>query len=241
MMNIFLKVSVFLLFFQVEVKVKAHAPSVDPTESALSTVADAKDFNSPGKEFKLAPQTLVMKLKDGLFRFCEGQMRVESEHENSMAFLHGLIISFGGAYSISTKSKDNKKVWIANERSSLTIKMRGGRELFLPPGFQVWIAGLNSEGEQTFGVIEPWDFKEYVVTLNSMHFKEKTQLLDLARQLKVLSKEAQAQSPGLYQKIIDRRIASLEKEEQMRQSQLASDRRRKMQQRKYFFQRTFER
>ncbi len=256
---------IFLLAFQIEIRVKAlgHATlfqvpggclvqagpcSIQTQKQPMnlnlgSSKATSKDFE--GQLF-LAPETLIVRDNLGQYRFQEGALRVEGDfdqnHSFRMDFLHGQIFSGSGSFSIRTQGRvQSGRVWISSESAALSLRLRSGQRLEIPAGFEVWVDGLNLLGQQDFGMIQPWDLKAHLKFVNRFSIGIKSKRLELASKLKPIAEIAGRQAGELNLKVAQRLIASLDEEALHRQKRDEQRRQEKIRLKKLYFERTFSR
>ncbi|MBL7669611.1 MAG: hypothetical protein JNM39_03930 [Bdellovibrionaceae bacterium] len=258
---------VFLLAFQIEIRVKAfgseatfQVPRGCLQESLGSCLAQTlgrplnlslKNSSDSGAFMSLAGETLVTRDSFGQYRFEEGAVRVEGDFAQSLPFrldfLHGKIFAGSGAFSIRTlglaptKLNAPGRVWISNESADLRLVLRSGQTLEVPAGFEVWVDGLNSNSEQELGMIQPWDLKAQLRLINGFSLGSKSRRLELAARLKPIAALASVQATQIYRKVAERHIASMDEQDRIRMQSAENQRQAKIRLKKLYFDRTFSR
>jgi hypothetical protein len=251
----------FLIFFQIEVRVKAlgteplfEGPPGCLQKEAIQCVLQTQDvplnfslkkFAQGDGEIQLSRESMFARDLHGQLRFVQGALRVQGEYELkkplSLYFLHGHIQAGSGSFLIYSDEEGAKsgKVWVANESAELKLRLRSGETLDLPVGFEVWVDGLNSLGQQDYGMVRPWELGNQIRLTNQFSLGSKLKRLELAEQLRTFSKLAHNQVAELYTKVAERHLASLAEEENLRLAKIEAQRQAKARLKRFYFERTF--
>lgn len=246
-MKRFARIFLFLLFFQLEVSVKAKAPAYqDPshclaqgTQCIFSVKASVFQFLGPDYNLHLVRNSLFEKVDIQKLRYIEGVSLFQvNEKALEIETLYGLIQVNKGDFWL--RSDGENKIIISNVDSDLKIKLRDGQLVSLPEGFQFWISGIATDGKSKYGVLEPVDFASLLPSLAVFHKGSKEDFYLALAKLRLNHKQAVEQGSLMYQEGVDRHLASVKAQEEakaLRQQQAAAEKRRV---KELFFKRTFE-
>jgi hypothetical protein len=136
--------------------------------------------------------------------------------------------------------KDNR-LWVRNLSADLTVRMRDGKELALPAGFEFWIAGINTKAQSEHGVLQTVDLKDHIKNWAALYPGTSGQFKKDVLEFKENWKTLAAQGGTLYQEMADRRIASVheaKRQDTLKKARLAAEQKRL---KDLYFERTFER
>ncbi len=246
-MKRFARIFLFLLFFQLEVSVKAKVPAYqDPshclaqgTQCIFSVKASVFQFLGPDYNLHLVRNSLFEKVDIQKLRYIEGVSLFQvNEKALEIETLYGLIQVNKGDFWLRSDGED--KIIISNVDSDLKIKLRDGQLVSLPEGFQFWISGIATDGKSKYGVLEPVDFASLLPSLAVFHKGSKEDFYLALAKLRLNHKKAVEQGALMYQEGVDRHLASVKAQEEakaLRQQQAAAEKRRV---KELFFKRTFE-
>jgi hypothetical protein len=215
-MKRFGKLIIFLLAFQLEVRVKAEAPvigvfSVDKTVFHLRTT-DLKIHAAPGSTLE--------KTKTGDWKLLQGNLWVERAQHNSFETLFANVTGVNGEFWIS--AVNDEKIWVRNFSSDLRVTLRDGKSVDVPHGFQMWVSGLNSEAHSEYGMVEPIDMKAQIPQWYRIYPDGKKAFTAKMNGLKMSWGDVAETGSQIYKTQTLRKIASIENQEKS-----AADRKRR--------------
>jgi hypothetical protein len=164
-MKIWLRLFLFLMAFQVEVRVKAGLLQSPENCVASQGVCAVKAVKGP---FHLQTEKLILHATAGsvlekeaptLWNFVKGDLWVEKANGVRFQTVFGAIQAEHGQYWILS---EGDRIWVRNMSADLQVTLRDGRTLSPPAGFQFWIAGVNTKNESGYGMIQPIRLKEHI-------------------------------------------------------------------------------
>lgn len=245
-MKPFLHLFLFLLAFQLEVRVRAADTALSEPENcfgrktpcAFQISEDKWSFESGKIKLHSGAGTLLEQThKDTDWKLVSGQLWVESGPSLKVQTLTATIDGSSGQFWVVT---DQDKVWVRNISSKVVVTFKDRSKMELPRGFQVWVGAVNSEARVEHGMIEPVDLKEHLKQWYALYPGNKTQFLSEVQDLKDQWIDLVEKSGDLYKAVIERKMASLD--EKKRQQQEAE--KKKVQERQHlrqeFEKRVFE-
>lgn len=236
----------FLLFFQVEVRVKASNGALQNPDNCLKNSevcalqANQSAFRFTFKSVKLNATQGSSLVRENNFKwkFVSGALWIEKSAGLTVDTLYGTAQASKGQYWLI---EQGDKVLVRNISADLKVKLRDGKELEVPEGFQFWIAGLNTDAQSDYGMIEPIELKSHLELWNSLFEGTKAEFKAAALEQRESWGDLAATGGLIYQKSVDRKLASIAEEKaevaRKKQAKAAEDRRIKQ----LFYERTFER
>lgn len=237
---------IFLLAFQMEVRVRAAGDLVQKPDACLQQAgACALRVSTSGFHFEKdnvkihasGGSTLARQSMD-FWRLMDGALWVESGRGLRVETLYAATQAEQGEYWIFVQ---NSKIYVRNMSASLKVELRDGKTLELPEGFEVWIGSVNSKGQTEYGVIEPVNMKELLPVWNSLYRGSKADFVLEVRRYRANWGDLTQKSSQLYQKLVEREIASVrarEEEQELRRQRRAAEAQRV---KELYWQRVFER
>jgi hypothetical protein len=157
---------IFIFFFTVEVRVKASELIERPqgclnqkSTCALQTKDDVFHYSNPQLEFHLGKDSLSLKHSSNELEFASGALWVARYEKMNVKTIYGSVNAKNGPFWVL---QGEEKIWIRNVNGDLKVKVRDGREVELPIGFQIWIGGVDSNGQSTMGIPETIHFDEHI-------------------------------------------------------------------------------
>lgn len=245
-MKKWIRLVIFLLAFQMEIRVRASGSLIEQPSSCLKSKetcsvqvkADGINLAQDSVDLHASGGSVFVRVSDRLWRFVKGTVWVEKGAGVEIETLYGNIIAFQGQYWILEK---DSKIIIRNMDAELQVTLRDGKKLNVPEGFEFWISGLNSKGQSEFGMIQPVDMKDHLPLWHSMYKGSKKDFLNEVRHLRENWGDLVGKSSSLYKNAALRELASLrEKDEVQRQYKERLELQRHRMQ-KLYYERVFER
>lgn len=232
-MKTFLKVLLFLLSFQLEVRVKADSGSE-------TFSADKKPFHLSAEDVKIhaAVGSTFEKTKSGDWKILRGNVWVEKAQHKNFETPYLTADGKSGEFWIDAQAD---KTWIRNFSAILKITLRDGKTLDIPPGFQMWAAGFNSEAQVEYGMIEPIAMREQIPQWYAIYPASGKNFENKIKKLKESWGDVAETGSQIYKAQALRKIASVEAADKA-----VADRKRRIDAenkrvRELYMQRTFER
>lgn len=246
-MKKFLRLAMFLMAFQMEVRVRASGETLlqqpeaclkQAVSCALQVAGEGFHFEKNDVKVHAARGSTLVRQSAKQWRLIGGALWVESGKGLRVETVYATTEAEQGQYWIFEK---DSRVYVRNMSASLKVELRDGRALELPEGFEVWIGGLNSKGQTEYGMIEPVNMKELLPVWSSLYRGSKDAFVSEVRHYHDNWGDLTQKSSQLYQKLVERELASVkarEDAEKLRQQRQAAEARRI---KELFRQRVFER
>ncbi|KHD87333.1 MAG: hypothetical protein OM95_15050 [Bdellovibrio sp. ArHS] len=245
-MKKFFRVLIFILAFQMEVRVRASGDFLQqPTECLKAQEACAVQVI--GKSLHYSSKTLKMHAKEGStlvrlsptqWRFVSGALWLENSRNVEVETLYGSLKATQGQYFVI---EQGHRVVIRNMDATLSVTLRDGKTLRLPEGFEFWIAGLNSKGQSDYGMIQPVDMKAHLPLWNSLYEGSKKDFITLVSHLRENWGDLTEKSALIYQNAVEREIASEKEKERAEQARKARIQAERQEMKRLYHERVFER
>lgn len=245
-MGKFVRLILFLLAFQMEVRVRAAGDVLQQPVACLQTQESCAiqvsgsgfHFEKDTIQFHATGGSTLMRLSSDQWRLVKGAVWVEGGKQLQVESVYAHTQAKMGEYWVIAQ---DSKVLIRNMNADLKVTLRDGKTLEIPEGFEVWVAGLNSKGQSEYGMIEPIKMKEHLPMWSSLYRGSKEDFVKEVRQYRDNWGDLAQKSSQLYKVLIERKLASVEDqrktEEARRQRKAAEVQRMK----DLYHQRVFER
>lgn len=223
----------FVFAFTIDVHVKA-AELVERPQGclnqksicALQTTSDVFHFNNPELEFHMSPSSLVLKHSTTELEYAKGSLWVAKHNNVVVKTIYGTVISKSGPFWVL---ESDDKIWIRNVNAEMKVKVRDGREVELPIGFQIWIGGVDGQGKSTLGIPEIIPVEEHIRLWSQLYPGSREKFRDEVEGIKWTWGPVAQKAAELYTEIASRqrRIAEA-KEAELERRRLAIEEERKM-------------
>ncbi len=219
-MKAFVRIFLFILAFQVEVRVKASAEILMQPENCIQLKSECTikvkneklHIESEAIQMHMYPETVLTKNTSKDWNFIKGKLWVEQANGVSFKTVFGEVKATTGEYWIVSEGSD--KVWIKNITSDVSVTLRDGKVVQPPDGFEFWISGLNSKNQSEYGMINPIDIKQYVKLWYPLFKGDKESFKERVIVLKDAWGDLASKSSAIYKGVILRREASIAEEKQ---------------------------
>ncbi|MGE5085453.1 MAG: hypothetical protein ACM3MG_04075 [Bacillota bacterium] len=237
---------IFLMAFQMEVRVRASADILEQPAACLKSIETCAihvanggfHLKQDGLKLHSTESSTLMRLSQDQWRLVRGTVWVEEASgvgfETPYANVKAL---HGGYWLISHKDK----VLIRNINADLVVELRDGKKLEVPTGFEFWVAGINSDGRNEFGMIQPVKISEHLRLWNSLYQGSKEDFKKEVAQLKENWSDLVGKSSVIYQQIVDRKLASAAEERRNEEKKKRQAEAERQKTRELIYQRAFER
>ena len=246
MKNGLIRALIFLLAFQIEVRVRASEEVLEqPAQClkstdlcALQVYTDAFHFEKKGVRLHASGNSTLSRQSLTSWKLIHGALWIEKGKSVKVETLYGTVQSPQGAFWVL---EEGDRVIVRNISSDLEITLRDGVKLTVPEGFEIWIGGIGPDTKSTFGMIKPVDMKAHLTLWASVYPGSKSEFLTEVQSLKERWGDLAIKSSDIYQGVIDRRIASAEEKQRFAEEKKAKIAAERQRVRELFFHRTFER
>jgi len=216
--KLFLQLLIFVICFQLEVRVKA-------TESK----APVKAGVLPGGILQNEGDGLV--LMKGIAWFNQsGTVQVRTLYGHAK----GKFANFWLLY-------DGEKILVRNIKGSLQFEMRDQSIVEIPEGFQIWVGPIDATAKSTHGVLEPIPLKEHLALWSQVYSGDKKSFLKAAQELKEDWANVVEKSAVFYRTSVERELANIANEKERQALQEQEKRDSKVRLKQEFYQRSFAR
>lgn len=244
-MKKFAKILIFILAFQLEVRVRASTETLQEPEAclqgksacAVQVLKSGFHLTNNSQSFHATPGATVMRLSAAQWRLIKGTVWVEKGALEVQTAYADMKASHGQYWVIDQEDR----VIVRNMDANLAVTLRDGKVVQVPEGFEFWVAGVDSQGKTDYGMIRPIEMKEHLPLWNSLYVGTKENFKKEVERYKITWGDLAAKSAAIYKEIINRKIAAEEASEQaqaLRAKQKADEARRV---RQMYWQRSFER
>lgn len=206
-MKRFGKLILFLLAFQLEVRVKA----ADPATGLFNVDKTAFHLRTEDLKIHAAPGSTLEKTKSGDWKLLQGNLWVERAQHNSFKTLFATVSGTNGEFWISALKTE--KIWVRNFSADLKVLLRDGKSVEIPHGFQMWVSGLNSAAKSEYGMIEPIDMKVQIPQWYKIYPDGKKSFAAKMASLKTSWGDIAETGSVIYKTQVLRKIATVEEAE----------------------------
>ncbi|KYG65186.1 hypothetical protein AZI87_11510 [Bdellovibrio bacteriovorus] len=245
-MKKFFRVLIFIMAFQMEVRVRASGDVLQqPSEClksketcALQVTGKALHYSSESLKIHAKDGSTLVRLAPDQWRFVNGAVWMEKSKNVELETLYGTLKATQGQYFVVDQGN---KVLVRNMDATLTVTLRDGKTLSLPEGFEFWISGVNSKGQTDYGMIQPVDMKSHLPLWNLMYEGSKKDFIAMVSHLRENWGDLTEKSALIYKNVVEREIASekqKERAEQVRKARIEAER---QEMKRLYHQRVFER
>lgn len=220
-MNFTLRLLIFLMAFQLEVRVRA-AESLSSPENCFghsvpcSFKISEDRWNFETGKVKLhagAGSVLEQVSKANEWRLIDGALWVESAIPALKVQIPTANIEGGGGQYWVLRQEG--RFLVRNISAMVTVNFKDQTRLEVPKGFEVWVGAVNSKAQVEHGMVEPVDLKDHLKQWYTLYPGTRRQFKSEVQDLKDQWIDLVERSGDLYKSVIERKMASLD--EQKRQ------------------------
>jgi len=178
----------FLIAFSAEVRVKASGHKSASTAALTQVHSCAESWISAG-------------------HLLSGCHWIEAGDRYVLQTLYGQVIARHADFLVRVQ---DQRVYVSNHLGELKVRLKDGREIQVPPGFEFWISELGADKKNQMGLLAPIEMKTHTILLGRVWPGSSE---DLAQRLRLYRRrwgnrvEMAAQ---FYQSLAQRKIASIE-------------------------------
>ncbi|WP_413581468.1 hypothetical protein [Bdellovibrio sp. HCB288] len=245
-MKKFFQIFMFLLAFQVEVRVRASADTLQEpaaclksSEScALHVVGPAFHLKQGNLKIHAGEKSTLVRLSQEKWRLVKGVLWVESAPGVQVETPFMTAKSSHGQYWIIERGE---KQIVRNIDAELHVVLRDGKKLEVPGGFEFWVSGINSKGKNEFGMIQTVDLKDHLLQWNQLFVGTKEQFKSEVSHLRGNWADLSERGASLYEKIALRQLASVEEARRIEEEKKREAQAERQKTRELMFQRAFDR
>ncbi|MBX3040235.1 MAG: hypothetical protein KF789_05935 [Bdellovibrionaceae bacterium] len=242
------KILVFLLAFQINVKVRANfmdQPMGEPAqcwqkqEGSCSVQAGKKPLVLKTEILEMwAEGDSFLERESTGWKLLKGSVRGQNEKPASLGFPFGEVKSESGEFWIIDSGS---RFLIRAVSESLRIHTKDGRILELPEGLEVWVGPQSLQGSFTHGVPALIPVDDHLRRWNQLNDLSKEEFIRQAQLLKMKWKDRQVVASALYEKVAERHIASAAEEEATVRRRQEKENAQRERFRKLLYHKAFER
>lgn len=242
------KVLVFLLAFQIDVRVRANfmdQPLGEPAscwktqEGPCSVQAGKKPLVLKSENLELwAEGDSFFERDGGEWKLLKGAVRGRTERAASLRFPFGEVKSQGGEFWII---ESEAKFVIRSVSQGVHIQTKDGRLLELPEGLELWVGPQDRLGAFTHGVPSLIPIEDHLRRWSRLNDLSKEEFTHQAQLLNSKWKNRQAIASALYEKVAERHLASIEEEQAASRRRQEKENAQRERFRKLLYHKAFER
>jgi hypothetical protein len=245
-MRTLLRFLIFILAFQMEIRVRAEAPLMQEpvhclsqkTPCVIQAAAGAFHFKSEHLSLHATPKSVLAEDAENSWRYLSGNLWVEKSKNLKMHTIYADLTSERGSFWLV---ENEGKLFVRNVNADLVVQLRDGKKLNVPEGFEFWIGGINSLGRSEFGMIRPIDIKQHLALWNELYQGDKEDFVAEVKEMKQYWGDLVARSGDIYKNQVQRKLASIEDEKQSAKEKKRREEAHKAKVRELYRQRVFER
>lgn len=209
----------FLIAFQVEVRVRA-SDSLSIPENCFGRLTPCS-LKVPSSKwtYKEGPlrlhasqgSILTENIKTREWRLVEGTLWVENAPSLRVRTTSAEVEGSSGQYWIIV---EQDRALFRNISAKLVVTFKDQSKMEIPRGFEVWVGAVNSEAQVERGMLKPIDLKRHLKVWHALYPGTRQQFISEVQDLKDQWSDLTEQSSAIYQKVSERKLASLEDEKQ---------------------------
>jgi len=179
-------------------------------------------LNWEGNLLRLSVGTSVLLYGDRQFRLIAGTLGVNAEQPMTV---HEATVQVEAQGDVWFEKPQKKQIFVKNLNGQIRIKVKqkagvsSGPDQELPPGFENWYAGMNSEGRVEQGTLRPLDPKKVLKSWNRLYRYPRQEAETKVELYKELWRSAPEAVSKLYAESAQRMVASLEAEKEREHQQ----------------------
>lgn len=136
---------------------------------------------------------------------------------------------------------EKNKVFVVNHLGKLSIKLKDGTSIDLPPGFEVWISEIQENRKNQVGFIHPVDMKDHAIALGQVWNQDSESLKKEMLRFQSRWGDRTGLAANYYKGLALRKIASTEQAENRIEQAKKREIIRREANRKLLFERAFGR
>ncbi len=120
---------------------------------------------------------------------------------------YGEIFSERGDFFVNY---EKNKVSIVNHLGKLSIKLKDGSRIELPPGFEVWISEIQANRKNLVGFLQPVDMRDHAPALGKLWNHDSKSLKEEMLKFQSRWGDRAVLAANYYKSLAQRKIASIE-------------------------------
>lgn len=188
----------------------------------------------------MKPQTVLTWNSDSEMRFVSGDVWLDSKEERLSLILGPLLaVDFSGQVAVGNQ-EDQGLVRLQNLSSDMSFKSQGllASEA-VPVGFENWYSVISSEKQIQRGVIKPIDKIAFFKNWMTVAVLSAAELKSRFKEFSLMWRGNVEQASRFYQKIIERRVANAEEEQENKKQELLRQKKQREKIRKLYRQKNY--
>ncbi len=134
-----------------------------------------------------------------------------------------------------------QKVTVVNNLGRLQVHLKDGRIVEVPPGFEMWFSEIQEDKKNRMGVIRPVNTQEYIVNLGKIWTGSLASFKKEMLEMEESWGDRTRLASRYYKSLVEREIASVEKEKQEQDEIKRKEQERREANRRLLFHKAFER
>jgi hypothetical protein len=245
MMKHVLKVLLFILAFQMEVRVRA-SEGVSYPEACLGknypcsfkVTADKWNYKVGTVTLHAGADTILTETKKNQeWKLVEGGLWVENAPSAKIITTASEVEGSSGQYWVFV-TKD--RTVYRNISSKLVVTLKDHSRVEIPKGFEMWVGAVNTEAQVEHGMVEPVDLKSHLKAWYELYPGTRAQFVSEVQDLKDQWADLIEKSGDIYKRVAQRKYAALDDEKRAQQELKQKQQQERLRLREEYRQRVFE-
>lgn len=245
-MKKFLRLLIFIMAFQMEVRVRASGDVMQQPSACLKSKESCTihvtgpAFHLERGDFKMhaSEDSTLMRSSANQWRLMKGTVWMEEAKNVEVETVFATVKASQGQYWLLDQGD---KIVIRNIDAELEVTLRDGKKLEVPSGFEFWVAGLNSKNQNEYGMIRPIDMKEHLPVWNALYKGSKESFIKEVKNLKDNWGDMAEKSAAVYKVTTERKLAAVAEAERKETEKKRLEDQKRQELKNLYYQRTFER
>jgi hypothetical protein len=243
-MKKFFQFFLFLMAFQLEVRVRASGDLLQSPDGCLkskefcSIQATHENFHYKTSSLNLhmGASSVMQRSSNDTWKLVSGYAWIQQGKSLTLETLFATMKAPTGEYWVIDKGD---RIIVRNVNADLTVEFRDGKKLQVPEGFEFWVGGLNTLGKSEYGMIEPINIKDHLSLWKNLFQGSKEDFVAAVQKQKHQWGDLVEKSSEIYRASADRQIASVQNAEKRRVEKARQEEAQRQKVRQLFYERTF--
>lgn len=236
----------FLMAFQMEVRVRASEGALSLPENCLGKTVPCsfkvtqEKWSHQSDNIKLralSRSMLTEEVKGKEWRVIDGTLWVENAPSVKVRTTNADAEASNGQYWVLV---EDDRVIFRNISSKLTITFKDQSKMEIPRGFEIWVGAVNSEARVEHGMVEPINLKKHLKVWNELYPGSKEQFVTEVQDLRDQWSDLVEESGDIYKKVAEKRMLALDAEKRREQELRKQKEQERRVLRESFHRRVFE-
>lgn len=222
----------FLLFFQIEVRVKA----IPNSDEKVSATVSPFHFQGGILKYHLGKGSSMVVKGQSELTLITGYVWIEKSSQIKVNTPYGFVQSSKGGFWVFSEKNQYR---VRNIDSDAKVVLKDETSYEVPEGFEVWFSGMNADGSSAKGMIEPVNISNHLKYWNQLYLGTKDGFKAEVSELKSRWKGIADTSSDLYVKVVERQLSSVDEQRQRKKQREIQSIQEKNQLKRKFYENTF--